>query len=171
MSTNFQSSSVLSVSDCKTGITFLKPSISSSAVCWSRWAQSDEQFSRSINYVPTFTALSKSTSHWNVGTCTKTPYGVFLINSFSFILSFSFSLFTHVKNSFKLFSALLLKIVDTIPYRLSFCLQIHPCMLLFPYLHLQMGMTVFSHPIATINIYLPHSQVLLITSLAVVKKN
>ena len=81
------------------------------------------------------------------------------IDIFSFIFFF---FFTHLKNLFKLFSVLLLKTVAGIPYKSPFSLQIHTHMLLFPSLPLQVRMIVFSHPIGTINIYLPHSQVLLI---------
>lgn len=41
-----------SVCDCETSVTVLKPSISPSAVCWARWATSDQQFSKSINCLP-----------------------------------------------------------------------------------------------------------------------
>ena len=66
------------------------------------------------------------------------------------------------RDLFKLFSVLLLKTVAGIPYKSPFSLQIHTHMLLSPPLPLQVRMIVFSHPVGTINIYLPHSQVLLI---------
>lgn len=76
---------------------------------------------------------------------------------------FSFFFFKLIwRDLFNLFSVLLLKTDAGIPYKSPFSLQIHTDMLLFPPLPLKVRMIVFSHPIGTINIYLPHSQVLLI---------
>lgn len=163
MSTDSQSSSILLVNDCKTRVTSLKPSISPSAMCWSRWAESDDHFSMSINCVPakwTCTILSNSNSHWNVGTCTKNLYRVYWF----FLLFFLFSLYFYPSEVlFQVISVLLQKIINAVPSRSPLSLQPHVCMLLLPLFYLQMRMIMLSHPIGTINIYLPHSQVLLIT--------
>lgn len=114
MSTDSQSSSILLVNDCKTRVTSLKPSISPSAMCWSRWAESNDHFSRSINCVPakwTFTFLSNSNSHWNVGTCTKNLYRVYWF-FLLFFLSFFF---------------IFLPIWSTLSSYLSFAAKNHQC--------------------------------------------
>lgn len=82
--------------------------------------------------------------------------------SIDYMVCFFCSFFFNLSEELSSYSVLLTT-ADAIPYRPPFFLQIHACLLLFPYHYLQMRMIVFSHPVDTINIYLPHSQILLIT--------